>query len=90
MIPAYFIRAYKFKKVSPTRCSLEVEKNEAFICICKQLYTVKKKNKIIPVYKVIWENESFVVFELKKQCYMIEETCIKEIKEDIKKIIMED
>lgn len=89
MIPAYFIRAYKFKKISPTRCSLEIEKNETSICICKQLYNVKNKNDTIPVYKVIWENESFILFELKNQCYMIEENCINEAKKDIKKIIME-
>lgn len=90
MIPSYFIKIINFKKISPTRCRLEIEKNTHDICICKQLYIVKKRNKDIPVYKIICGNETFIVFESKKQYYMIEENYINETKEDIKKIIMED
>lgn len=89
MIPEYFIRLYNFKKISPTRCRLEIDKDSQEICICKQLYSVKNKNKVIPVYKVIWNDESFISFELNKKFFMIEENCLTETKDDIKKIIME-
>lgn len=89
MIPDYFINVYRFEKLSPTRCALEIEKNTMFICICKQIHTIKNKNNNIPVYKVIWDNETFIVFQLKRKYYMIEENCINENKIDIKKVIME-
>lgn len=89
MIPDYFISVYRFSKISPTRCALEVEKNTMFICICKQIHTIKIKNKDIPVYRVIWDDETFIVFSVKRKHYMIEENCVNENRLDIKKIIME-
>lgn len=89
MIPKYFIKLYKFIKISPTRCSLEIDKNETFICICKKIQSIKNNKNIIPIYKVIWENENFIVFQLKNNFYMIEENIISENKIDIKKITME-
>ena len=82
VLPAYFIKLEEFKKLSPTKCRILVEKGEdPEICIC-HIHKIKNKK----VFKAIFDKTDFIVFEYKKNKFaMIEDIAIKE-----SSIVLED